>query len=126
MLTLKQEKFVQGLLNGLSQRESYKQAYECKNMSDKSIDELSNLYQQKKLKTNKILEIPNDNQEVTFRTQKSTYNRDNNLQEPNSFPEMKFVSLKKEGCKYILDRRYSGSSLSNFKVELVKNGERIL
>lgn len=37
MLTLKQEKFVQGLLNGLTQIESYKQAYECKNMSDNVI-----------------------------------------------------------------------------------------
>lgn len=39
MLTLKQEKFVQGLLNGLSQRQSYKESYSCKNMSDKAIDE---------------------------------------------------------------------------------------
>lgn len=39
MLTLKQEKFIQGLLNGLSQRQSYKHAYNCKNMSDKTIDQ---------------------------------------------------------------------------------------
>jgi phage terminase small subunit len=38
-LTIKQEIYVQGLFAGLSQREAYKQAYPCKNMSDKTIDE---------------------------------------------------------------------------------------
>jgi phage terminase small subunit len=38
-LTIKQEKYAQGLFAGLSQREAYKQAYPCKNMSDKTIDE---------------------------------------------------------------------------------------
>ena len=38
-LTIKQEKFCQGLFAGLTQREAYKQAYNCKNMTDKSIDE---------------------------------------------------------------------------------------
>lgn len=40
-LTVKQEKFVQGLFTGLSQREAYKQAYDCKRMADKTIDEVS-------------------------------------------------------------------------------------
>ena len=38
-LTIKQERYVQGLFAGLSQREAYKQAYPCKNMTDKTIDE---------------------------------------------------------------------------------------
>jgi phage terminase small subunit len=38
-LTVKQEKYVQGLFAGLSQREAYKQAYNCENMTDKTIDE---------------------------------------------------------------------------------------
>lgn len=38
-LTIKQEKFAQGLFAGLSQREAYKQAYDAKNMTDKSVDE---------------------------------------------------------------------------------------
>lgn len=38
-LTIKQEKFVQGLFAGLSQREAYKQAFNCENMKDKTIDE---------------------------------------------------------------------------------------
>jgi len=37
-LTIKQEKYVQGLFAGLSQREAYKQAYDAKNMKDETID----------------------------------------------------------------------------------------
>lgn len=40
-LTIKQEKYVQGLFAGLSQREAYKQAYNCENMTDKSVDEVA-------------------------------------------------------------------------------------
>jgi phage terminase small subunit len=38
-LTIKQEKYAQGLFAGLSQREAYKQAYNAENMTDKQIDE---------------------------------------------------------------------------------------
>lgn len=38
-LTIKQEKYAQGLFAGLSQREAYKQAYNCTNMQDKTVDE---------------------------------------------------------------------------------------
>ena len=37
-LTIKQEKFCQGLFSGLTQREAYKQAYNCENMKDATID----------------------------------------------------------------------------------------
>lgn len=37
MLTYKQEQFIQGLLDGLSQLEAYKQAYNCENMSYSTI-----------------------------------------------------------------------------------------
>jgi phage terminase small subunit len=37
-LTIKQERFAQGLFAGLSQREAYKQAFDCKNMSVETID----------------------------------------------------------------------------------------
>lgn len=37
-LTDKQENFVQGLIKGMSQREAYKNAYNCKNMKDETID----------------------------------------------------------------------------------------
>jgi len=37
-LTAKQEKFVNGLIKGLSQREAYKQAYNASKMKDNTID----------------------------------------------------------------------------------------
>jgi len=37
-LTTKQEKFVQAIVSGMSQREAYKSAYDCKKMKDTSID----------------------------------------------------------------------------------------
>lgn len=37
-LTLKQEKFVQGLIKGKSQRDAYKAAYNAKNMANATID----------------------------------------------------------------------------------------
>ena len=37
MLTAKQEKFVQGIIEGKSQAEAYRAAYSCKNTSDKTI-----------------------------------------------------------------------------------------
>lgn len=37
MLTPKQEKFVQSLIQGMSQADAYRSAYSCKNMSDNSI-----------------------------------------------------------------------------------------
>ena len=39
MLTAKQEKFVRNLIQGMSQREAYKNSYNAENMTDKSIDE---------------------------------------------------------------------------------------
>lgn len=41
MLTAKQEKFVRNLIEGMSQREAYKNSYNAENMSDKSIDEVA-------------------------------------------------------------------------------------
>ena len=38
MLTPKREKFVQNLIQGMSQREAYKNSFSAKNMSDKTID----------------------------------------------------------------------------------------
>lgn len=38
-LTIKQEKYAQGLFAGLTQREAYKQAYHAEFMTDKTIDE---------------------------------------------------------------------------------------
>lgn len=50
-LTLKQEKFVQGLIKGKSQREAYKAAYDAKGMKDTTIDSKAcNLLKQDKVR----------------------------------------------------------------------------
>lgn len=43
MLTQKQEKFVQELIKGKSQREAYKAAYNAENMLDRTIDQKASL-----------------------------------------------------------------------------------
>ncbi len=37
-ITPKQEKFIQGVIDGLTQREAYRQAYDAENMKDESVD----------------------------------------------------------------------------------------
>lgn len=50
MLTAKQEKFVRNLINGMSQREAYKNSYNAENMSDKVIDnEASKLFNSREI-----------------------------------------------------------------------------
>ena len=51
MLTAKQEKFVQNLLQGMSQREAYKNSFNAEKMSDKTIDSKAcNLLKQDKVR----------------------------------------------------------------------------
>ena len=52
MLTQKQEKFVQNLIIGMSQREAYKNSYNASNMADDTIDNKAcNLFKQDKIRT---------------------------------------------------------------------------
>lgn len=58
-LTSKQEKFIQALIAGKSQRQAYKEAYNAANMKDKTIDERASvLFKNDKIKTryNELLE----------------------------------------------------------------------
>ena len=43
MLTAKQEKYVQNLVKGMTQRQAYKDAYDAENMTDKTIDNEAHL-----------------------------------------------------------------------------------
>ena len=49
-LTHKQEQFCQNIISGMSQHDAYKNAYDAKNMSSKSIDEIAS----KMMKNSKI------------------------------------------------------------------------
>ena len=51
-LTSKQEKFIQALVAGKSQRQAYKEAYNAAKMKDKTIDERASvLFKNDKIKT---------------------------------------------------------------------------
>jgi phage terminase small subunit len=65
MLTTKQEKFVQNLLKGMSQREAYKSSYNASNMKDETIDsKASILFKDEKVRARY--------EELTERTAKKT------------------------------------------------------
>lgn len=52
MLTAKQEKFVQNIIKGMSQADAYRNSYDAKNMSDKTIHEkASKLMSEDKVRT---------------------------------------------------------------------------
>lgn len=67
-LTIKQEIFVQKLIEGYSQREAYKFAYACSKMSDKSIDEeASRLFKNPKI-SSRYEELKNELKQKMFYT----------------------------------------------------------
>ena len=67
-LTTKQEIFVQRLIEGKSQREAYKFAYNCENMKDESIDvKASNLFKEDKIRL-RYEELKNELKEKAFYT----------------------------------------------------------
>ena len=57
MLTAKQEKFVQELIKGKSQREAYKEAFNCKNMKDETIDKLDDLSNRTNRSRNDVINL---------------------------------------------------------------------
>jgi phage terminase small subunit len=59
-LTIKQEKYAQGLFAGKSQREAYKEAFNCSNMSDKTIDEEACKLANSPKITARLLELTNE------------------------------------------------------------------
>lgn len=67
-LTTKEEIFVQRLIEGNSQREAYKFAYECKNMKDESIDvKACNLFKKDKIRL-RYEELKNELKQKMFYT----------------------------------------------------------
>lgn len=62
-LTPKQEKFIQGIVGGLSQREAYKEAYDCTNMKDKSVDECASRMMAKETSRARLHELQAESKE---------------------------------------------------------------
>ena len=61
MLTDKQEKFVQNIIQGMNQADAYRSAYSCKNMSDNAI------YREASL----LMDNPKVTQRLTFLSEKA-------------------------------------------------------
>ena len=73
-LTPKQEKFVQALISGMSQREAYKEAYNAANMKDEVIDvRASELLKKGKVKV-RYEELVNENKEKALYTLENSIN----------------------------------------------------
>lgn len=65
MLTAKQEKFVQNIVKGMTQREAYRDAYDTKKMSDNAVDREASLL----MKNPKVAQR---HKELGSKTEKST------------------------------------------------------
>jgi phage terminase small subunit len=68
LLTVKQEKFVQCIINGMSQREAYKTAYETRRMSDNAIDREASLLMKNPKLSQRLLELRDELVKPTIMT----------------------------------------------------------
>ena len=73
-LTPKQEKFVQALISGMSQREAYKEAYNAANMKDETIDNKASLLFAKGEIRNRYEELVNENKQKALYTLEDSIN----------------------------------------------------
>ena len=73
-LTPKQEKFVQALISGMSQREAYKEAYNAANMKDDTIDKRAcELFAKREIK-GRYEELVNENKQKALYTLENSIN----------------------------------------------------
>ena len=73
-LTPKQEKFVQALISGMSQREAYKEAYNAANMKDDTIDKRAcELFAKREIK-GRYEELVNENKQKALYTLEDSIN----------------------------------------------------
>ena len=73
-LTPKQEKFVQALISGMSQREAYKEAYNAANMKDATIDNKASLLFAKGEIRKRYEELVNENKQKALYTLEDSIN----------------------------------------------------
>ena len=85
---------------------------EKNNMVPSNPDSVYNLFKEKVLSTKSLITIPNDSHSIIFRSKAV------NSSDGNFFDEYGFSILEKAGSNYLLDRRYSGTTFSNFKLSL--------
>ena len=83
---------------------------ERNNLNKTNPDNVFNIFKSSSIKVNSLINIPKEDDSIIFR-----HNTDN-TNEGNYFNAFKFSILEKEGSNYLLDRRYSGSTFSNFRL----------
>ena len=105
-LTDKQERFVQGLFRGLSQREAYKQSYDAKNMKDETID-VRACKLVKEYKISQRLQELRDEQ-----TRESKWSVDRLIKE---FEEVKRKCMQEEEVMKFIDGEWVGTGEYVFK-----------
>ena len=91
---------------------------EKKNLNRNNIDNVFNMFSEKTLQTNNLITLEDNS--ITFRTTGL-----NNKKAENAFNEYTFGILEKDSNNYLVDRRYSGTTLSNFKLVLRKDNQKI-
>lgn len=111
MLTVKQEKFVQNILNGMTQRQAYKDAYNAENMKDETIDsEACILFKDRKV-AERYQELLKEMEKVAVMSalEKRKLLKDMILNEKNSMGDrLKALDI---------DNKMSGEYIENLKVE---------
>lgn len=111
MLTVKQEKFVQNILNGMTQRQAYKDAYNAENMKDETIDsEACILFKDQKV-AERYQELLKEMEKVAVMSalEKRKLLKDMILNEKNSMGDrLKALDI---------DNKMSGEYIENLKVE---------
>ena len=111
MLTTKQEKFVQNIVKGMSQREAYKDAYDAENMKDTTIDsEACHLMSDHKVAT-RYKEIIKEMEKTAVMTalEKRLRLKEMVLDKKNSMSErLKALDI---------DNKMSGEYIDNLKIE---------
>ena len=111
-LTPKQEKFVQGLVSGLSQRKAYQQAYNAKRMKDATID--NNAY--KLMQKNEIL--TRYNELMAEHKEKALWTREDSINKLIWLIEKATVSIEEHDEGYT--RQATANALLNAVQELNK------
>ena len=118
-LTIKQEIFIQRLIEGYSQREAYKFAYNCENMKDATID--NNAY--KLMQNNEIItryeELLNELKEKSFYTVEKA-NDDLNWIKEKAKEDIEYRGLKQANANAYINAVKEQISLNGITIKEAK------